>query len=57
MTEEDANTLRAVFDALQRDQFSAPNHLKTIGYLAKKYGKAMLNTCIDQLHAEKRATK
>ncbi len=56
MTEEDENTLRAVFEAIQRDQFSAPKHLKTIGYLAKKYGEDVLNTCIDQLHAEKRAT-
>jgi len=57
MTEEDMNTLLAVFDAIQRDRFSAPNHLKALGYLAKKYGRGGLNACIDQLHAERKATK
>ena len=57
MTEEDANTLRAICEALWADKFSAPNHLNAIHYFTVKYGREAMNAYADQFKAEKQGAK
>lgn len=55
MSKEDWIILRLIAEAIRARPFCAPDHLKAIGYLNRKYGEDMLNTCIDQLKAERKA--
>jgi len=53
MTEEDANTLRAVCEAVWADKYSAPDHINTIVDLSRKYGHEAMIAYADQFKAEK----
>ena len=50
MSKEDWIIVRLIREALRAQPFSAPDHLKAIKYLAKKYGRKQLDACIDQLN-------
>lgn len=58
MTEEDANTLRAICEAVRANRYSAPDHLNAIHYFTVKYGQEAMTAYVIQFKAEKQgATK
>lgn len=54
MSKEDWIILRLLHEAIRANWWCAPDHLKAVDYLAKKYGRKQLNACVDQLKEEKR---
>lgn len=53
MTEEDANTLRAVCESVWDDKYSVPTHMHTLVNLSRKYGWEMMVAYADQFKTEK----